>query len=325
MTKAVITDYSCSIFLKLHNPAVIGDTQFMPSSQPSYTSRQILGWLAIFGSAASFYLATVIIRWSSYSVEIEAPYFVFARFLAGFLVASITMLVIRQPFQPRSYHLLLGRTIANTIAVFCFYKAVEVGTLAEANILNMTYPLFVTLFSWFLIKEQRDPFSFFIVAVAFVGIWLIISPGDMSIRFHTLWGLGSGFSAAFAMIYLNISRRVHDSQTILLFMFGCGALLIFLLFRSSFFWPNSVEFFFLLSCSVAGVGGQYLITFGFRYVTAVEGSIMSSSRILLAALLGPYVVGEPSLTLFGWLGAVLLFSANSGLALRRMKRRAVGI
>ncbi|MDJ0623198.1 MAG: EamA family transporter [Desulfocapsaceae bacterium] len=297
----------------------------MSTFQPSLSSRQLLGWLAIFGSAASFYLATVIIRWSASYVEIAAPYFVFARFFLGFLVVSSTMLVIRQPFKPKRYHLLLGRTIANTIAVFCFYKAVEVGTLAEANILNMTYPLFVTLFSWFLIREQRDPFSFVIVAVAFVGIWLIISPGDMSIRFHTLWGLGSGFSAAFAMIYLNISRRVHDSQTILLFMFGCGALIIFILFRSAFFWPNLLEFFFLFICSVAGVGGQYLITFGFRYVTAVEGSIMSSSRILLAALLGPYIVGEPSLTLFGWLGAVLLFSANSGLALRRMKKKAAGI
>ena len=297
----------------------------MSSSKPAFTSRQLLGWLAIFGSAASFYLATVIIRWSSFYVEIDAPFYVFARFFTGFLVVSITMLIIRQPFRPKRYHLLFGRTIANTIAVFCFYKAVEVGTLAEANILNMTYPLFVMLFSWFLFKEQRDPFSIFIVIVAFVGIWLIISPGDMSIRFHTLWGLASGFSAAFAMIYLNVSRKVHDSQTILLFMFGVGALLIFVLFRSSFFWPNLLELFFLFICSVAGVGGQYLITFGFRYVTAVEGSIMTSSRILLAALLGPFIVGEPSLTLLGWLGALLLFSANSGLAFRRMKKKAVGI
>lgn len=292
----------------------------MPSSKPAFTSRQLLGWIAIFGSAASFYLATVIIRWASFHVEIEAPFFVFARFLSGFLIVAITMLLIRQPLRPRRYHLLFGRTIANTVAVFCFYKAVEVGTLAEANILNMTYPLFVMLFSWFLFKEQRDPFSILIVIIAFVGIWLIISPGDMSIRFHTLWGLASGFSAAFAMIYLNVSRRIHDSQTILFFMFGFGALIIFILFRSSFFWPNSLEFFFLFICSVAGVGGQYLITFGFRYVTAIEGSIMTSSRILLAALLGPFIVGEPSLSLFGWLGAVLLFGANSGLALRRMKK-----
>lgn len=207
--------------------------------------------------------------------------------------------------------------VANTVAVFCFYKAVEVGTLAEANILNMTYPLFVALFSWFFIKEQRDSFALLIVAFAFLGIWLILSPGDFTIKWNNLWGLASGLSASAAMIYLNISRRHHDSQTILFFLFGLGALVIFLLFREDIFWPDGEEFFFLALCSIAGVLGQYLLTYGFLFVTAVEGSIISSSRIIMAALLGPLLVGDPVLSIAGWVGASLIFLANSALALRK--------
>ena len=66
-------------------------------------------------------------------------------------------------------------------------------------------------------------------------------------------------------------------------------------------------------------GGQFLITVGFRYVTAVEGSIISSMRIFLAALLGPLVAGEAPLTETGWLGAMLLFAANAVLAMRRSR------
>ncbi|MEE4262380.1 MAG: EamA/RhaT family transporter, partial [Desulfobacteraceae bacterium] len=62
------------------------------------------------------------------------------------------------------------------------------------------------------------------------------------------------------------------------------------------------------------------LTLGFRYVTAVDGSIISSMRILLAALLGPFVVGEPPLVLAGWVGALLLFGANAVLAVRRSTR-----
>ena len=40
-------------------------------------------------------------------------------------------------------------------------------------------------------------------------------------------------------------------------------------------------------------------------------------RILLAALLGPFVVGELPLNAAGWLGALLLFGANAVLAVRR--------
>jgi len=282
-------------------------------------SKQTAGWFAVFCSTFCFYLATVIIRWAGSRVEIETSYFVFSRFFLGFLVVCTTMIIKGHRFKPVKYHFLIGRTVANTVAVFCFYKAIETGSVAEANILNMTYPLFVALFSWFLIREQRDPLALLIVGIAFTGIWLILSPEDISVKSNNLWGLGSGITAAAAMIYLNISRRYHDSQTILLFMFGFGAMGILLLFHRSIFWPNGQEFFFLFACSAVGVLGQYLLTFGFRYVTAVEGSIISSTRILLAALLGPVLVGDPHLVLSGWCGALLIFTANTGLALRKSK------
>lgn len=280
-------------------------------------SRQAIGWLAVFGSAFCFYLATLIIRWSAPHVAIPSAYFVFGRFLLGFLVVSTTMIVQRQRLQPKRYHFLIGRVVANTVSVFCFYKAVELGSVAEANILNLTYPMFVALFSWFFLREQRDVLSLFIVVVAFVGIWLVLSPGDIKVRWENLWGLASGITAAAAIIYLNISRRYHDSQTILFFVFGMGMLLMLLFFHKDIFWPNSQELYYLFGCSAAGVLGQYLLTYGFLYMTAVNGSIISSSRILLAALFGPLLAADPHLTISGWCGALLIFAANVVLALKR--------
>jgi drug/metabolite transporter (DMT)-like permease len=282
----------------------------------SALSRQALGWLAVFGSAFFFYLATLIIRWAAPHAEIASAYYVFSRFLLGFVVVSSTMILQGQRLQPKRYHYLIGRTVANTVAVYCFYKAVEVGSVAEANILNMTYPLFVALFAWFFLHNQRDVFSLVVVGVAFAGIWLVLSPEDIKVRMENLWGLSSGITAAAAMIYLNVSRRYHDSQTILFFLFGLGSMLILLFFHDKIFLPNGTELFFLLSCSVAGVLGQYLLTYGFLYVTAVNGSIISSTRILLAALLGPLLVADPPLTIVGWCGALLIFAANAALALR---------
>ena len=283
----------------------------------SRMSRQSVGWLAVFGSAFFFYLATLIIRWATAHVTIGSAYFVFARFLLGFIVVSVTMVMQKQKLQPKRFHYLVGRTVANTIAVFCFYKAVEMGSVAEANILNMTYPLFVAVFSWFFLRGQRDIFSLLIVIVAFAGVWLVLAPGEITFSLANLWGLSSGITAAVAVIYLNISRRYHDSQTILFFMFGLGMVMILVFFHGAIFMPNGEELFYLLSCSVAGVLGQYLFTYGFLFVTAVEGSIISSSRILLAALLGPLLVADPALTVFGWCGALLIFTANAALALRK--------
>jgi drug/metabolite transporter (DMT)-like permease len=133
--------------------------------------HRLLGGLAVFVSAFCFYLSTVAIRWSQAAVVIDPSYFVFSRFLLGFLVVCAVMACRRQMPRPRSYHLLLGRTVANCVAVYCFYMAVKHTSVAEANILNMTFPVFVALFSWVLLREQRDPVTLAVVAVAFTGIW----------------------------------------------------------------------------------------------------------------------------------------------------------
>ena len=281
------------------------------------STLRLFGRLAVFASAFCFYLSTVVIRWSQAEVSIAPSYFVFARFLMGFLLVCAIMACRRQLPLPRNYHLLLGRTVFNCVAVYCFYMAVEFTSVAEANILNMTYPIFVALIAWTLFREQRDPVALVMVAVAFAGIWLIIAPGKVDIKTANLWGLASGLSASMSMTYLNISRQYHDTNSVLFFMFGLGALLIFAAFHGDFFWPDARELYYLGLCAASGVAGQFLLTIGFRYVTAVDGSIISSMRILLAALLGPWVAGELPLNATGWMGALLLFGVNAALALRR--------
>lgn len=282
--------------------------------KPSY---RLPGALAVFFSAFGFYISTVAIRWSQARVAIEPSYFAFARFLLGFIIVCGVMVYRRQAPRPRNYHLLVGRTLFNCAAVYCFYMAVKHTSVAEANILNMTYPIFVALFSWFLLRRQRDPVSIAMVAVAFAGIWLILAPGQINLKPANIWGLASGILASSSMIYLNVSRQHHDTNTVLFFMFGLGALVMFAVFHGHFYWPDSLSLYYLSLCALSGVAGQFLLTIGFRYVTAVDGSIISSMRIFLAALLGPFVAGEPPLNAAGWVGAVLLFGTNVILAIRR--------
>ncbi len=281
--------------------------------------QTILGSLAVFGSAFFFYLATVTIRWSRDSVTIAPAYFVFARLLLGFLVIVMILGIKRRRPRANRYRLLIGRTVANCLAVYCFYRAVEVTTLANANILNMTYPIFIALLTWLFVKEQKDLVGLLMVPVAFAGVWLIIAPAGNQWNVHDLWGLASGVSASFAILFLNLSRRHDNTDTILFYMFGWGTVAIWILFYKQIYLPDSREFFYLFICSAFGVGGQYLLTIGFRFVTAVEGSIISSSRILLAAILGPVLVTDPALTLAGWLGGLLIFGANVVLAVRKVQ------
>ena len=293
-----------------------------PGAAPAATGKPavalgLLGCLAVFASAFCFYFSTVVIRWSRDVVAIDSAFFAFFRFFLGFLIVGALMVARRQRPAPRRLHFLIGRTLGNCIAVYCFYQAVRYTSVAEANILNMTYPIFVAVLSWVLLRQQRDAVAVGMVLVAVAGVWLILQPGRMGLSLYSLWGLASGVSAAFAIIYLNLSRQHHDANTVLFYMFGLGAVLMAVFFRQHLFWPDGRELYYLALCGGAGIAGQFLITLGFRYVTAVEGGVISSTRILLAALLGPWLAAEPSLDAAGWIGALLIFGANVVLAVRK--------
>ncbi len=289
------------------------------ATQPFTKAQQILGCLLVFVAALCFYLSTAAIRWSAQHVAIAPAFFVFIRFLLGFLLVCLMMIIRRQRLRPKRYSLLVGRAAANGIAVYCFYTAVTKTSVAEANILNMTYPVFVALLSWIFLKQQRDRAMSICALVAFVGIWLVLGRGTMALDLNHLWGLCSGFSGSLAVIFLNLSRRHHDTQTVLFYLFGLGAIFTYTAFHTYIHWPTAREAYYLILCSGLAIIGQYCITFGYRYVTAVEGGIIASSRILLAAALGPFIAGDPWLTSWGWLGAAIIFSVNAFLAWRKAR------
>jgi drug/metabolite transporter (DMT)-like permease len=293
-----------------------------PSLRMSPRLAGLLGYVCVFSSAICFYAATAVIRWAAAEVSIDASYFSFFRFLLGFVVICAIMAVRKQGPVPRQYNLLIGRAIYNCIAVYCFYKAVELTSVAEGNILNMTYPIFLSILSWFFLKEQRDMVAIAMVGVAFAGIWLILSPDFSNPSLNSLWGLASGFTAAFAILYLNMSRQHHDSETVLFYMFGLGCIVMYAMFYDKIFVPDAKEFYYLMICSLFGTAGQYLLTLGFKHITAMEGSVISSSRILIAAIFGPWVAMDPPLTMSGWIGALMLFLANVVLAVKKSRENS---
>ena len=280
--------------------------------------KVIGGCASVLVSAFCFYLSTATIRWAQIrGVNPDPAFYVLTRFLLGFLLIGVILTYQKRPPSPKQYHLLIGRAVANCVAVYCFYMAVKTTSVSHANILNMTYPVFVAMITWFCLHEQRDLGTIITLLMAFSGIVLILHPGNMSFNMYHFWGIGSGISAAFAIVYLNLSRKVHDSETVLFYMFGLGSLFIYIGFHQRMVIQSTADILYLLLCGAFGIAGQYFITLGFRHITAVEGSIISSTRILIAAIAGPLLALDPAMTARAWSGALLIFAANVYLAIRK--------
>lgn len=286
--------------------------------KPTAHYQVVAGSLAVLLSTFCFYFSTATIRWAQLQGSRPDPsFYVLVRLLLGFVIVTTLLGLRKRSPAPRNYVLLIGRAVANSLAVYCFYQAVQTTSVSHANILNMTYPIFVALITWGFLPDQRDFRMMLALVGAFGGIVLILYPQEMALDINHFWGLGSGISAALAIVALNLSRKVHDSETVLFYMFGIGSLIIYGGFHQRMVIEQARDLVYLLICGAFGIAGQYLITIGFRYISAVEGSIISSTRILIAAFVGPMIAIDPALTSRGWLGALLIFGANVYLALRK--------
>ncbi|GAK57640.1 hypothetical protein U27_04607 [Candidatus Vecturithrix granuli] len=275
-------------------------------------SKEFVGSVAILVSMLCFYLEAAVVRWATTNPEVAlgSAFLMFARFFLGFLVTALVFLFQRRLPQPKHTGTIIYRAVTNMLAVYCSYKAVELTTLAEGTILNMTSPVFIGIFTWILLKHQRDIMATLMTFVGFYGIFLVVAPQNMQFHWESLWGLMSGIISAISLMLLNTVRQENDTNTVLFVVFGVGMLIQAAVFYDQYYLPSPLELIYLVSGAISAIAGQYLLTMGFRYVTAVKGGILSSSRIVLSAFLGPYITSDPHLTLSGWLGALIILGTN---------------
>ena len=280
-------------------------------------------WLNL-GSAVALYLATLFLRKGQAIQILDSQFYLWMRYMLGasiYLLAIFWLRPLQIPAKARKY--VFWRAILNALAVLCFYKAVEWGEAGQANVLNMTYPIFVVLLAGPVLGEHPDSRTIGLVLLAMLGI--LLNFPDLLLIFNepvateTLlargMGLLSAVVAAFAILALRGATREVNAHRVLFWMFLFGAV-VFAPTQSGYIgqvqaasWP------YILASAGCGVLGQFLITLSFIYLPAATGSIVSTARIPIALLAGFVFLAEPVRPL-AYAGAALIAGANVLLALR---------
>lgn len=275
--------------------------------------KQAVGIFAIVLSALFFYWSTFIIKKGVEYKEVSGIPFVVSRFFLGYIF--LALFNIKISVAKKDFFWLRSRAIWNTIAVVFFFLSVEYSGVTISNVLNMTYPIFVALLAPYFIGEENGYLSIAGIVLAFLGSYLIIAPKDgIHLHFFDLLGLLSGLTGGIAILSLRRIRQSASTGTILLYTFRIGSILsiplgIFAYIRNPEPFLEPAFHYYLWSSAALGFGGQILLTYGFRYVSAIQGSIISSTRILMAVLFGLLFL-DHELTVVGVLGGLAVFAAN---------------
>ena len=286
-------------------------------------SSRTKGIFFILCSALLFYLATFFVKLASDSFQVPGSWYMVARFALGLPLFLFFMRTRGGNVQSSGW--LIMRAVFNVVAVIFFIYAAHFGSVVNANVLNMTYPAFVALLSPVFIGEKSSWLTWLAVAAAITGS-VIITTGGKSLNFHgaDLLGLASGITAGVGVMSLRQIRKTDSTFNVLYYTFllGTTASVVLATVETALLPATplaiySGRFWWLLSLSgICGVLGQWVFTYGFAYVGAVEGSILSSSRILIALAFGVTYFHE-SFTIPAAVGATLVLFSNVSLAMGR--------
>lgn len=274
-------------------------------------SGALRGILFVLASELWFSLASFFTKLAWTEGQIPGAETTTFRFLLGFLFAAAVLARRGTGFRPVRLDLVLWRGVLNSSALVVFAFALQGTLLSKANTLNMTYPVFVFLIAPFVTGQKARPLAWALVATAIAGTWMVLQPDwSVGVNVYDLLGLLSGVIAAFGVTSLDLARRYDGTFTILFYMMGVGTVIAGVSWALQLplvgtalpwgpgFWP-------FVGAAVFGVLGQIFITYGYGYVDARTGSVLSTSRILFATLLGLLWFQE-ALGPWSWAGIALI-------------------
>lgn len=213
---------------------------------------------------------------------------------------------------------LLARCVTGLSAMACYFYAIPLIPLTTAVVLQWTSPLFVALFSGFLIKERVSPFLFGCIIVAFSGTILIISPSFEAIEVNALYALISGILSALAYLSIRQLRTTASSESVV-FWFAVFCVIVSLPLSANELTSLSIyEIQVLIGVGVTAGIGQIGMTRAYHAAKAVYIGAFSYSTVVMSWIYGLLIFDE-ILSFWDMIGTLLIVSSGIVLAITSPK------
>ena len=208
---------------------------------------------------------------------------------------------------------LISRCITGFSAMACYFYAIPLIPLTTAVVLQWTSPLFVALFSGYLIKEKVSPFLFGCIGIAFAGTVLIISPSFEAIETNALYALASGILSALAYLSIRELRSTASSESVV-FWFAIFCIMVSLpLSARELTTLSSYEIQILVGVGITAGIGQIGMTRAFHAAKAAYIGAFSYSTVVVSWIYGIFIFDEV-LSSWDMLGTLLIVGSGIILA-----------
>jgi drug/metabolite transporter (DMT)-like permease len=263
-------------------------------------------------SLSAFFFAVTDILIKSISPSMGTLQIAFVRFFLGVLILLPVMRVRGEAFVSSSIRVLLVRGFTGTLAFLCLLQCIAMIPLSNAMVLFYTFPLFATLFSFFLLKEPLTRGEIGLTIIGTVGIYILINPASHDLTTGHLFGLLAGCFAGITVVLIRKLRKTNGPLIIYFYFCLVGGMVSLPFFLADFSIPSLPESSLLVLLALLFIVAQVFMNQGFKYCKASEGAVILMSEVVFTGIAG-VVIFNDSLSLSFWAGASLIVGSGVGL------------
>ncbi|MGN7478224.1 DMT family transporter [Solibacillus silvestris] len=260
-----------------------------------------------------------MMEWLLQKTTITAEFMLAVRlFIAGIFILSIIAMQKKSVFaiwknRNWSTQLIIFSIVGMVGLQYTFVKSIEVSNAIIATLLQFLAPIFIVVYTSFLVKAFPPRSQIIGIAGTLIGLFLLLTNGsvsDLLVSTEALvWGLFLGVTYAFYTLYP--ARLMAEVGVILIIGWG-------MIVSGSIFavigkvwetgqWAvlaNPFNVLMIVGISIFGSIAYILFLTSLKYITPVETSILSSFEPLTAMAISVIWLGS---TLYKWQYAGIVF------------------
>ena len=245
----------------------------------------------ILGIAAAFCYSIMVFLVKLISGRTTESMTVFVRFAVSlFWVVSVLgyKRLRGEYFSLKTKHpgLHLLRACSGFVAIFALYIALKYVPLVDANLLAITYTLFIPLLSFIFLGTKTSIKNWLALGVGFVGIIFILKPCGGVFNPMMLIALIAGLASAVSFLGVHELAKDDGHYTIMFYYFPLTSVLsgIFSIFN----WrtPDLMTMLVLVTIGIVGTAYQELLTRALLYASPKIVSPLLYLSVVFSGFLG---------------------------------------
>ena len=256
------------------------------------------------------------------AAHFDAAELAFYRNFVGLVAIGIVVLVRRGSVKTQHPAAHFTRGLMGSISLIGYFYGMTQLSLATAQTLNYTSPIFLAIATTVVLGERPSPWMLVAIILGFVGVALLLQPNfEEGKEGAAMVGLMSGVLATWAYLSVRTLGKLGEPDGRVLFWFGVIASLMCAAWQvaTSTFHPiRWSNLWILAGVAICGTLAQLAMTRAYRTgKTLVVGALSYSSIVFATA--ATFVVWNDRLEPLEWAGMGIIIL--SGIIAMRVERK----